>query len=79
MMEYHSNSSGEDTAIQQKYNYNNKKDELLKSYFVNYETMVQSTKAIQFCKNSKESILASQHVELERVLLIASKCLVYLI
>lgn len=55
--------------------YNKKVEDLLHSSVVSYNIMEQASKGIDCCELSSEFKFSSQHLELERILLISSKCL----
>lgn len=60
-----------DTQTQQKQS--DKIEELMQQSLIHYQAMVQASKAIQFCEQTKEFLSSLEHVEAERLLLLSSK------
>lgn len=52
---------------------NEKIDELMKLMVVHHQRMLQASKAIQLCKETKKFNCSLEHIESERLLLLSSK------
>lgn len=51
----------------------NKSDKLMQKISIQNDIILQISKAISFCKNNKQFSSSIEHIEAEKVLLIASK------